>query len=85
MAEYCDCTVDGNFIMMQGGSFVSELRPATTHLDQDAVTFDSLCSLQTVEHSCSLPRDNIMEDAFTGLSCPVPTTSPAGPLSVAVG
>ena len=39
--------VDENFIMMQGGSFVSELQPAVPHSDQDAVTFDSLCVLQT--------------------------------------
>ena len=42
--------VDGNFTMMQGGSFVSELRPAAPHSDQDdAVTFDSFCP------SCFLP------------------------------
>ena len=70
---------------MQGGSFVSELRPAATLSDQDAVTFDSLCNLQTVGHSWSLLKGIIMEDAFTGLFCPIRTTFPPGLLSVVVG
>ena len=78
--------VDGNYIMMQGGgSFVSELRPAAPHSDQDAVTFHSLCVLQTVRRGCSLPRNNTMKDGLTRRSYPIPATFPAGLPSVVVG